>query len=156
MAVRKPMVMVDGQLQRLAAGDTVEGASAALDYTATNANAGAITLGMAVYTSAAGAVDLAQADSIGTARVLGLVSAASIAAGASGKVQYAGILASADWTAVTGSATLAAGQNYYLSAATAGQLTSTAPDATGQQLAYVGRAISTTELALEIARPIGL
>ena len=156
MAVRKPMVMIDGQHQRLPAGDTVDGASASLTYTATNSNAGAITIGQPVYVDAAGSVALAKADAIGTARVIALVKDASIAAAASGEAQYAGVLASADWTAVIGSIPLTAGANYYLSAAVAGQLTATAPDATGQQLTYVGRAISTTELAIEIARPIGL
>lgn len=154
MAVHKPMVMVNGQLQRLPAGDTVDGASASLDYTATSTSAA--TIGQPVYTDGAGTVDLAKADAAGTSRVLGLVSSSSIATAASGPVRYAGILSSADWTAVTGAAALSPGQNYYLSAATAGQLTATAPDATGQQLVYVGRALSTTELAIEIARPIGL
>lgn len=156
MAVRKPMVIIDGHQQRLSAGDTIEGATASLNYSATNSNASAITIGQPTYTDGAGSVDLARADAIGTARVNGLVADASIASAASGVVKYSGILTSADWTAVIGSASLTAGANYYLSASTAGQLTATAPDATGQQLTYVGRAISTTELVIEIDRPVGL
>lgn len=156
MATRKPMVMIDGQLQRLPSGDTVEGASASLVHTLTNSNVSPITIGQPVYTDGAGSVDLAQADAVGTSRVLGLVAEASIASAASGTIKYAGILVNADWTTVTGSATLTPGANYYVDAATAGKLVTTAPDTAGQQLAYVGRAVSTTELAIEIARPIGL
>jgi hypothetical protein len=155
MAVRKPVVMVNGMLQRLPDGDTISGAQASPTFTATNANGGAVTMGQPVYVSAAGAVDLAQANASGTAKVAGLVGAASVAAGAAGAMQYGGVVTLADWTQVIGAATLTAGAAYFLSAATAGQLTATAPDSTGQYVTRVGKALSTTELLIEIAEPIG-
>lgn len=155
MAVRKPLVLISGQVQRLPAGDTVEGASATLSFNATNSNAGAITIGQPVYVDGAGSVDLAQANASGTAKVAGLVEAASIASAASGAIKYGGVLSSADWTSVIGSTNLTPGARYYLSAANPGELTATAPDTTGHFVVGVGVALSTTELLVEIERPIG-
>jgi hypothetical protein len=155
MATRKPLVLVDGAVKRLPSGDTVEGATAQVNFSATNGNGGAITVGQPVYIDGAGSVDLAQANASTTARVAGLVQDASIASAGSGNIQHSGVLTSADWTSVVGSATLTAGSRYYLDAATAGQLTATPPDTTGQFVAAVGLALSTTELLIEIERPIG-
>ena len=156
MAVRKPIVIIGGKPQRLGAGDTIEGATASPQFGASNGNAGAVTLGQPVYISGADQIDLAKADASGTAMVVGLVADASIAAAAAGNYQYGGVLSVSDWTAVTGSVTLTPGANYYLSAAVAGQLVEVAPDATGQQLTFVGRALNVTDLMIEIARPVGL
>jgi len=155
MAERKPMVLVDGVLKRLPSGDTVSGATADVGFSATNSNTGSITIGQPVYVDGAGTVDLAQANASGTAKVAGLVKDATVANGASANIQHSGVLTSADWTSVVGSTTLTAGSRYYLDASTAGQLTATAPDTTGQFVVGVGMALSTTELLIEIERPIG-
>lgn len=156
MALKKPLAMYGGDVKQLQAGDTVDGAVSNPTFTATNANVGAITIGQPVYISAAGSVDEAQANAIGTAKVEGLVKDASIAAAASGSIQYGGVLDSADWTAVIGSANLTAGSAYFLDPTSPGQLTTTAPTTAGQFAVFVGRALSTTELLIEVARPIGL
>jgi len=156
MATQEPLVLISGQVQRLPSGDDINGAVSNPAITLTNENAGAITVGQPVYSSSAGSADEARANAIGTSRVIGLVQDASIAAAASGVIQYAGKLLSADWTAVIGSTNLVAGTVYFLDPSNPGQLVSTAPDTSGQYLVRVGIALSTTELLIEIDRPVGL
>lgn len=150
MAIRKPLVVIDGQMQECPADDTLATASSEVDVVAkTNGNAGAITIGMPVYVKSDGNVDKASAAASGTKRVLGLVATASIAAATSGNIQTDGVLVSADWTAVAGSATLTPGADYFLSA-TAGQITATAPSASGQYVCRVGLAIAADTLEISI------
>jgi hypothetical protein len=152
MAVRKPLVVVNGQVQEIAPGDTLSAASSEVDVVAkNNDNAGAITIGMPVYVKGNGNVDKASAAAAGTRAVLGLVKDASIAAAASGFIQTDGVLTSADWTAVAGVATLTAGAIYYLST-TAGQLTTTPPSSSGNYVCKVGIAISTDTLEIDTDR----
>jgi hypothetical protein len=152
MAIQKPLVIVGGQIQQIPSGDTLSAASSEVDVVAmTNANASAITVGMAVYVSAAGSVNLANAAAAGTRQVLGLVKDASIAAASSGFIQTDGIISSASWEDVIGTVNLTAGSIYYLST-TAGQLTTTAPSGSGQYVCKVGMAISATELEIDTDR----
>ena len=160
MALRKPLVIVDGAIQQLQAGDSLDAAASEVDVVArTNDNAGAIVIGQPVYPSAAGAVDLAQADAIGTAQVLGLVSSTSITSAASGNIQTDGVLSATtgQWDAVAGTTGgLTAGAVYYLDPDTAGMLTATAPTAAGDYVIRVGLALSTTELEISVQPPIKL
>lgn len=69
------------------------------------------------------------------------------------EVVKSGMLTISDWTAIVGAATLTAGDVYYVSA-TAGQLTTTAPDTAGDYVHVAGVAVSTTTLlvgATEVA-----
>jgi len=155
MATRKPLVIIDGLVQQLPGGDTIDAATTEVDLVSlTNANTNAITVGQPVYVSGDGACNLAKADAIGTARVEGLVRDSSVAASTAGSVQTDGILSSSDWTAVVGSTTLTPGDVYYLDASTAGKLTTTPP--TTGYVVEVGTAISTTEIDINIQSPIGL
>ena len=148
MAVQKPLVVINGQIQQIPSGDTLSAASSEVDVISKlNDNAGAITIGMPVYVKSNGAVDKASAGAAGTRQVLGLVKDASISAAASGFIQTDGVLSSSDWTAVVGTTTLTAGSMYYLST-TAGQLTATAPTGAGNYVCKVGIAISTTEIEI--------
>ncbi len=152
MAVRKPLVVISGQLQEIPAGDTLSAASSEVDVVSkTNDNAGAITIGTPVYVKSNGSVDKAAAGTAGTKNVLGLVREASIAAAASGNIQTDGVLTSADWTAVIGATTLTAGSMYYLST-TAGQLTTTPPSSSGNYVVRVGLAIATDTLEIDTDR----
>lgn len=154
MAVRKPLVIVNGQVQQLQAGDTIEHPDL---YSRTNNNAGAIVIGQAVYVDGAGTVDLAQADALSTSEVLGLVADVSIAAAASGGILTDGrlVATTTQWDAVTGqTGGLTPGAKYYLSAATAGMLTTTAPNVDGNVVAPVGKALSTTEMEINIEHTI--
>ena len=55
-----------------------------------------------------------------------------------------------DWTPVAGTAALTPGLPYFLSVATAGRITTTAPSAPGEYVVLVGRALSATELDVDI------
>ena len=158
MALKKPLVISAGQIQQLQSGDTLDAPQAGGDFVAlTNNNAGTIAPGTPVYAVAAGAVDKAKADASGTAPVIGLVGSSSIAAAASGQICVGGVLSltTGQWdTAFGTTGGLTFGTRYYLSAGTAGLGTSAAPTTTGQYVTYLGRALNTTDLKLEIASPI--
>lgn len=158
MALRKPLVISSGQIQQLQTGDTLDAVQSGGDaIVQTNANAGSIVIGTPVYTSANDAVNKAQANASGTAKVLGLVRDTSIAPAAAGAIQTNGVLTATtgQWDAVFGTTGgLTANTDYYLSPTTAGLGTSTAPSTTGQLVTFLGTAISTTELNLEIGRPL--
>ena len=116
-------------------------------------------IGAPVYMKANGNVDLAKADAQATADVLGLVKDASIAAAASGNVLLDGVLTATtdQWDAVAGTTGgLTPGAVYFLSAATAGLLTATAPSTAGQFVVRVGKALSATKMDLTLMAPIKL
>jgi len=156
--LRKPLVMVAGQIQQIQAGDTLDASASEVDVVnLTNNNASPIVIGNAVYSDAANGVDLAQADASGTVEVLGLVKDVSIGAASSGAIQTDGILAATttQWDAIAGTTGgLSAGSVYYLDPSTAGFLTETAPTSVGQYVVRVGKAISTTELEISISQPV--
>ena len=149
--------MYDGEIGQLKAGDTLDiTASSNQQFSATNQNVAAITIGQPVYIAAADTVDLALADAKATSGVIGLVSDANIDSTAIGTILTDGILTSTDWTAVVGAATLTVGSVYFLSDTVAGTLTTTATTTAGSFVTRVGTAISTTTLEVTISRPIGL
>jgi len=160
MALRKPLVIVNGRIRQMAAGDTLDAIVSEVDVvTQTNENAGALIIGTPVYTSGSGEVDKAQANAVGTVDVLGLVRDASIATGQPGSIQTDGILTATtgQWDAVTGqTGGLTVGSIYYLSPTTAGQLTVTPPSAVGQFVARIGKAISETSLEITIEQSVEL
>jgi hypothetical protein len=158
MAARKPLVIVSGQVQQLQAGDTLDASVSEVDVVSkVNDNAGSIVIGTPVYVKSNGNVDKGRANASGTVQLLGLVKDASIAAAATGIIQTDGVLTATtgQWDAVTGgSGGLTPGTVYYLDAATAGLLTTTAPTTVGQYVVRVGLATSTTEMDISIDPPI--
>ena len=156
MAVKKPLVITNGQIEQLQSGDQLANANL---ITRTNNNAGAIVIGQPVYADGAGTVDLAQADAQSTIRVAGLVADASIAAAASGSILVDSVLVATtgQWDAVTGqTGGLTPGADYFLDESSAGGLTTTAPTADGDFVVRVGHALSTTEFEIEIQQPVKL
>lgn len=154
MAVKRPLVITNGQIEQLQAGDTIEHPGI---LNRTNNNAGAIVIGNAVYVDGAGTVDLAQADAAATKDVLGLVVDTTIAAAASGGIITTGILTATtgEWDAVTGQVGgLTSGAKYWLDPTTPGNLTPTAPTITGDYVAPVGKALSTTEFEVDVDHTI--
>ena len=150
MAVKKPLVITGGQIEQLQTGDTIEHP---IVYQRQNANAGTINIGQAVYVSGAGQVDLAQANAAGTSDVLGLVADVTIATTANGGIQTTGklVATTGQWDAVTGQVGgLTSGVKYYLDETTPGALTTTPPSGTGEFVAPVGKALSTTEMEVAI------
>ena len=160
MATRKPLVMVAGRIERLQAGDTIEGDIAEVDLVElTNNNASPVVICEPIYIDGADTFDKAQAGAAGTMDIIALVKDSSIAAAAVGMVQTDGVLSATtgQWDAITGdTGGLTAGTIYDLSAATAGRLVATSPTAVGEFVVQVGKAISTTELEISIMDPIKL
>src|SRR5438477_12180188 len=156
MALRKPIVINAGQLQQLQSVDTLDAVQSGGDAVVqTNDEVGAIVIGAPVYNDANDGVKKAKADASSTAYVLGLVRDTSITNGVAGAIQLSGVLTATtgQWDAVFGTTGgLTKGTDYYLSAATAGIGTATAPTVTGQYVVYLGRALSTTELTVDIGR----
>jgi len=159
MALKKPVVLNSGQFELLQSGDTLDALSSEQGLIVTNANAGAIVIGTPVYITTNDTVDKAKADAVGTVECIGLMQATSTASSSTGFCQTEGILdaTTGQWDAVTGgSGGLTAGTIYYVSEATAGMLTSTAPSTTGQFIKQVGIALSTTEMKLQSNRRVKL
>jgi hypothetical protein len=155
MATRIPLVIVAGKVQQLQAGDQITANTA---YTQirerVNANGSTINIGEPVYmTAVADNVNLARANAESTSQVYGLVYSTTIATTATGSIAIDGplVATTGQWDAVTGqTGGLTAGSIYYLSAATAGRLTTTAPTTVGQSVCRVGVATSTTEMEINI------
>jgi hypothetical protein len=153
MAIKKPLVMNGGIIGQLQSGDTlaeVEQIQAVADI--------ALTAGMVVCSSAAGHIAKAKADAVGTSKSTGLATA-DIGNGATGGYQTEGIisLTTGQWDAVFGTTGgLVFNTIYYLSAATAGNGTSTAPTTVGQFVRQVGIGLSTTDLKIEMGPLIQL
>lgn len=158
MALKKVLVLgTTGEIEQLQTGDTIDVTTDSNQvFTAQNATGGALTIGQAVYISAANTVEAALADNVTTSGVVGLVADASIADGANGYILTDGTLESTDWTDVIGATTLTAGSVYFLSDTVAGELTTTVPTAPGSFVTRVGTAINTTTLEVTISRPIKL
>jgi hypothetical protein len=149
MAVRKPLVLVSGRIQQLQSGDSI-GAFETGQVTLTAA--ATLIAGNAVYASAAATVDKARANATGTSNVIGLATT-GITSSATGVIQVNGVLTltTTEWDAVAGTTGgLTYNTTYFLSAGTAGLLTSTAPSTVGQTVVEIGTALSTTDLAVSI------
>lgn len=155
MATHKPLVIINGQIQQIPAGDSLNAAASEVDVvSAINANVNSITIGSPVYVPSSGNVDLASATSAATKKVLGLVRDVSVPSSASGTIQTDGILTAttAQWDAVTGgTGGLVAGAIYYLDV-TAGMLTAIPPSSAGSFVCRVGVALSTTDFEIDTDR----
>jgi hypothetical protein len=153
MALRKPLVIVSGQIEQLQAGDTLDASVAGGDrVNLTNDEATPIVMGAPVYSDANNGVKKSQANGSAVARIIGLVAQTSIAAAATGVVILNGPLTATtgQWDAVTGDVGgLVFGEYYFLDPATAGKLVKVAPTTIGQYVVQVGRAFSTTDLMVD-------
>ncbi len=160
MAAKKPLVLRDGQIEQLQAGDTLDASVSEVDVASkVNGNAGALVIGTPVYVKANGDMDKGQANASATIQLLGLVKDVSVAAGVPGVVQTDGILVATtvEWDAVAGTTGgLSPGTVYYLDPATPGKITATPPSSVGQYVVRIGLALSTTELDISIRDPIKL
>ena len=159
MPLKKPVVLnTDGTFELLQAADTLDAAvSIADEATLTNSSAGAIAIGTPVYVSAANACQPSRANASGTAKVIGLVSATTISAAATGTIRKDGTLTAStvQWDAITGqTGGLTPGSSYFLSEATTGRLTTTAP-VVGWVLP-VGVALSTTDFEIQVGDRVRL
>jgi hypothetical protein len=155
MAKRKPLVLGDDGLpQNLQPGDYIGEIEMIV---MASGEVGAVPIGTPVYLSASNQIKKAKADAAGTVPAVAIVTDTSIAEGTSGNIQMSGTLkaTTAQWDAVTGQVGgLTPGGRYFLSAATAGMITTAVP-ATGYAQ-HIGLALSTTDLLLMISEPIKL
>jgi hypothetical protein len=158
-AARRPLVIIDGQVSQLPAGDTLDAVSSEVDVIPLTNGAGTTQpICTPFYISAANTGLPARANASGTAGAIGLLRA-DVSAGQGGFAQTDGLLTAttSQWDAVTGqTGGLTPGTVYFLSSSTAGRITSTAPIAQGEFVVRMGRAISTTALEISIEPPIGL
>lgn len=160
MALKTPLVVgSDGLPQQLQSGDTISSSiSTPSVRQVTNGESSlAIVLGAPVYASAADTVKLAKANSKTTSKLAGVGYDTTIAAAGVGNVAMTGVIVAttAQWDAVAGTTGgLVFGTIYWVDPANFGKITSTVPTTTGQCLAQVGIALSTTELELQITQPL--
>lgn len=146
--IRKPIVLVNGELQQIQSGDFVQSYDAIQQ---TNNEVGSLLVGTPVYNDTDDTVKKAKADSAVTKDVIGLVFNGTIAPSGLGGVLLSGPLkaTTGQWDAAFGtSGGLTKGARYFLSDATAGAGVSSAPSADGSYVVELGLAISTTELRL--------
>lgn len=128
------------------------GGGGSSEYTAENKDSVTIRAGQPVATHSSGTgVIRASSASVGVS-CSGLATA-DIAVGASGSIQTGGPLTLADWTNVTGAASLSARTVYFLSG-TPANLTDTPPSTTGECVQVIGRSIGLDTLRIEIEVPI--
>lgn len=109
--------------------------------------------GEVVYITALGKAAKARANADGTKRAVGIVEVGA-AAGFPATIRTHGTITLADWTAITGSATLTPNASYYLSAATAGDMGTAAPSS--GWVTRVGTAISANDFDVNPEPPIKL
>lgn len=124
----------------------------------TNNSGVTIDKGQAVFISGNNEITLSKADSTSTATCFGIATE-QITNTNSGNVAYGGVLelTTGEWDTVSGgSGGLSAGAEYWVSAATAGNITSTAPTSPGQQQTSIGYGISTIKLFIDPQRYIAL
>lgn len=147
MALVKPLVLVNGQIQQIQAGDVLNTVTTEVDIiTLANATGASAAIGKAVYKTGTGnQFQLALGASGTQARVIGFCREV-IPDGVAGYVQTDGVLG--------GFVGLVTGSEYYLSPTVAGDLTTTPPTTPGQYLARIGSAISSTELEITIVPTI--
>jgi hypothetical protein len=85
---------------------------------------------------------------------IGLLSA-NVDQNTAGPIQTEGVLLLTDWTAITGTATLAAKAKYYLDII-AGKITTIAPSSPGQIVQRIGVALDSLTLSINIGESISL
>lgn len=157
MATLKPLVIKNGQIQQIQAGDDISVAVSPVGIISKTNSDASILKGAPVYRYTDGSIRLASASAIGTAKVVGLVYDANIANNAVGNIQVDGILTATllQWNEVLeGEGAFTGGTYYYLSD-TAGLITATPPDTIGHCVVEIGYSLSNTEMLLSTSfRPV--
>jgi hypothetical protein len=126
----------------------------------TMTSAGAISKGMPVYVSSNNVVDTANAvPSAGPVYTrtfpCGFANSTTTGNGQSIEVLTEGHIELTDWTAIAGSANLTVGSRYYLQES-AGTIGTVAPTTDGSKVIWVGYALTTKKLDIEIGEGVRL
>lgn len=138
---------------RVTAGSIVS--TSVMNEVLTNGSGSTVNICRAVYITNNNTFSPANANNVNSKNVVGLVNVTSIANAASGNVAVSGIMeaTTGQWDAVTGqTGGLTYGAIYYLSNATAGALTTTAPGS--GYVAPIGIALSTTKIKINIGQTV--
>jgi len=152
--LRKPLVLVNGKIQRLQPGDFLKEVDSVVLQ---NDEAGSLIFGNVCYLSGDGQVMKAIADAAGAAKTIGLVLNSTVISAANADIITNGVMAGTDtqWDAVFGTTGgLSAGTTYYLSDTVAGKGTDTSPELTGNYSVELGIALSITTFLVSIKQPI--
>jgi len=155
--VRKPLVIVNGLIEQLQAGDTIQtcdfiGVALSNGEAATN-----LVIGMPVYCSSFANAKRGQANALATSSIIGLWGDDSTVPTNIGTCIITGMVTAiaAQWDVVTGAVGgLVAGTLYYLDPLTPGMLTATAPSIVGHYVEPIGYALTTTQMRLLIGLPV--
>jgi hypothetical protein len=107
--------------------------------------------GQVAQATSSSTYDLASAASINNAAALGVATAA-VTAGSAVTIST-GFVTVTDWTVATGATSLTPKATYYLSATAAGNMTTTAPSASGQCVTKIGVAVNPQTMLVEIEKP---
>lgn len=164
MAAQRPIYFdpTTGELSRFSPTDTFANEVDFLDVTnpaAAAAGANDIPPGAPVYCSGANQVAEALADSLSTARAIGLAEGTIPEDNGAGRVQTDGrlTLTTGQWDTITGgSGGLTPGARYYVDPSTAGMLITTAPSTDGDVVVPIGTAKSATLMEISIGTRIVL
>jgi hypothetical protein len=161
MSVRIPLVIVNGLIQQLQPGDSVN-VSTSVTNTRIAANGeplAPIRIGAPVYVAAVDTCRLAKGDTYTTSKVIGLWYEVSTPIAQFGNFASSGIMVATttQWNAISGSNSgLITGAHYYLDATTTGNITSVMPSTPGNFVVHLGTALSSTELEIAIHQSIQL
>lgn len=156
MAIKKPLVLTNGEIEQLQSGDTIDVQPDSYEATFTST----VIAGEPVYIDGGSSVDQAQANASATSDVAGLA-ATAVTAASTGTVIFNGTvtLTTLEWDAVAGTTGgLTAGAKYFLSDSTAGRLVEqgSIPTVAGRFVVEVGEALDSTDLLVQIRRRIKL
>ena len=153
MALRRPIVVIQGRFQELPVGDGIE-ASAEFSGVRVVVNDQGATVSRCtpVYLSSPGKFKVADPTTLLHSRLIGLVASASIPQGFDGYVQRYGVLVatSDEWSGVTDTGTALSPMTKYFLSMETGKITNVTPIESGSILVPVGFAMSETELELQI------
>jgi hypothetical protein len=146
---RAPLVNIGGVLSELPKTEVLQGFPMEGTNVMTGANGAGVAIkkGMAANVDSAGKLRLSNASDANAYNVLGLASS-DIAVDGMGSIMLEGIMEKADWTDVAGTTALTPGAFYFLSATTAGMISTDQPD-TGYSV-RLGVALGTTKLKLTL------
>jgi len=150
MALLRPLVIIDGQIQQLPSGDTIDGEALTIDLTEADLTGAAKFT--PVYIASSSSFRQSIANDAVKKDVVGFTTAA-VTIGGVGTIQLEGVLegTTGDWDTVTGgTGGLVAGDVYWLDPDNLGRITNTAPTTDGDYVVPLGEAVSTTEFIIDI------
>ncbi len=136
---------------------TLDDLNADRQNSAINAGSRSLVFGQPVFSSPSGINEATAGDSL-KRNVIGLVCQDQIAVGVEGAYQFRDLLTGTieQWNDVTNSSVGLIPNSQYFLSVESGKLTFTPPSVEGQSICFIGIAVSSTSLLINIQRPIQL